>query len=530
MANRYSVETIFKAIDKISAPVSRMQKRVKDFTESASKGLKKAADTTWAWTKGLTAAGSAAAGAFVTAAGGIALFVTETNKANAEMANMAKAMGLTESHVRAMDAILRPAGLNWENFTDIAEELRNKLGEKKAAGKMKKFDEALGYMGLKWKDLKNLKPEKILQKILDGLHKIEDPAKKAFISDEIFGGEGNKIIGILDATGDAYTELMKKYEKINFYSEKGASSSKKFMDALSPLAFMADSVKSQIAGLLGGAMVPYIKSATDWAEANKSIIDSDISKLVDNLIKLFEQLAPKLEANESWIGKIADAVGWLADNAETIKTWAGYIFKAAIAFFVLSAALKAMSLIMAVVNLVMAANPVVLITLAIIALIAVVAYVIDRFIGWGNALKIVGAAILLAMGPIGWIIGAAVRIYKNWETVSGFFKNLWTSVVDSFKFAKDWISTYIDGIVTKVQGLISLASGITGKVRGWFGGGGSAEAAGASVSSPQQRTANQISEKRNVSEVTIFDKTGQAKQTKGKPGNGVRLAHSGGFN
>ena len=277
-------------------------------------------------------------------------------------------------------------------------------------------------------------------------------------------------------------------------------------------------------------MEPYIKSATDWAAANKSIIDTDISKLVDNLIKLFEQLTPKLEANESWIGKIADAVEWLADNAETIKTWAGYIFKAAIAFFVLSAALKAMSLIMAVVNLVMAANPVVLITLAIIALIAVVAYIIDRFIGWGNALKIVGAAILLAMGPIGLIIGAAILIYKNWDTVSGFFKNLWKSVVDSFKFAKDWISTYIDGIVTKVQGLINLASGLTGKVSGWFGGGGSAEAAGASVSSPQQRTANQISEKRNVSEVTIFDKTGQAKQTKGKPGNGVRLAHSGGFN
>lgn len=509
MANRYSVETIFKAIDKISAPVSRMQKRVKDFTESASKGLKKAADTTWAWTKGLTAAGGIAAGAFVTAAGGIALFVTETNKANAEMANMSKAMGISVDMTRAMDGVLANSTMNWENFTDQIEEMRNKFGEMKGAGEMKKLSEALKVAGLKWKDLKNLSPEKQYIKIMDALVKMTDAQKAAFVADEIFGGEGNKITGLLRARGQTMTEVMEAYQKYNFYTKEGQKASEDFNKAIAPLSQIAQSVKSQLAGMIGAALIPLVKNTTDWAAANKDLIQSKIAEYAQ---------------------KIADSFTWLIQNFDKVMYYVKMFAWAIGIFLALTLALKTFVLVMTAVNLVMAANPVVLITLAIIALIAVVAYVIDRFIGWGNALKIVGAAILLAMGPIGWIIGAAVLIYKNWETVSGFFKNLWTSVVDSFKFAKDWISTYIDGIVTKVQGLINLASGLTGKVSGWFGGGGSAEAAGASVSSPQQRTANQISEKRNVSEVTIFDKTGQAKQTKGKPGNGVRLAHSGGFN
>lgn len=509
MANRYSVETIFKAIDKISAPVSRMQKRVKDFTESASKGLKKAADTTWAWTKGLTAAGSVAAGAFVTAAGGIALFVTETNKANAEMANMSKAMGISVDMTRAMDGVLANSTMNWENFTDQIEEMRNKFGEMKGAGEMKKLTEALDVANLKWKDLKNLSPEKQYIKIMDTLVKMKDAQKAAFVADEIFGGEGNKITGLLRARGQTMTEVIEAYQKYNFYTKEGQKASEDFNKAIAPLSQIAQSVKSQLAGMIGAALIPLVKNTTDWAAANKDLIQSKIAEYAQ---------------------KIADSFTWLIQNFDKVMHYVKMFAWAIGIFLALTLALKTFVLVMTAVNLVMTANPVVLITLAIIALIAVVAYVIDRFIGWGNALKIVGAAILLAMGPIGWIIGAAVLIYKNWETVSGFFKNLWTSVVDSFKFAKDWISTYIDGIVTKVQGLINLASGLTGKVRGWFGGGGSAEAAGASVSSPQQRTANQISEKRNVSEVTIFDKTGQAKQTKGKPGNGVRLAHSGGFN
>lgn len=57
---RFSVETVFKAVDKITAPVSRMQSRFGRFTRSASRGLKNVQRRTDAVAKGLKKVGAVA--------------------------------------------------------------------------------------------------------------------------------------------------------------------------------------------------------------------------------------------------------------------------------------------------------------------------------------------------------------------------------------------------------------------------------------------------------------------------------------
>ena len=39
MAGRFSVEAVFKAVDRVTAPISRMQNRVSKFTRSMERGL-----------------------------------------------------------------------------------------------------------------------------------------------------------------------------------------------------------------------------------------------------------------------------------------------------------------------------------------------------------------------------------------------------------------------------------------------------------------------------------------------------------
>ena len=101
--SRYSVETIFKAVDKMTAPISRMQSGISRFTRKAESGLKRVSDMTWNISKVSGAAAAAIGGAFVTAAGGIAYFVTETNKANSEINEMSKAMGVSALSTRAAE-------------------------------------------------------------------------------------------------------------------------------------------------------------------------------------------------------------------------------------------------------------------------------------------------------------------------------------------------------------------------------------------------------------------------------------------
>ncbi|WNO24215.1 hypothetical protein Scuro_54 [Acinetobacter phage Scuro] len=275
---------------------------------------------------------------------------------------------------------------------------------------------------------------------------------------------------------------------------------------------MFQSAKSQIAAMVGGALVPYINKATEWAAANKELIQSKIAE---------------------WAKKFADGLAWVVTNMDKILYWAKMFAYVIGVFIALTTVLKTFVLVMTAVNLVMAANPIVLVVLAVLALVAAVTYVIAQFVGWEKALKIVGASILVMMGPIGWLIGAAILLYKNWGTVSTFFKNLWSGIVQTFQSAAAIIGGVIDGIMNRVTGAIDKVSGFANKVKGFFGFGGSAggtaAAAGTTVRGPQQRAANTVSETRSTSEVTILDQTGRARVTKGPLGNGLKLQSSGGF-
>lgn len=514
MAGKYSVETIFKAVDKMSAPVSRMQARISKFTRSAKDGISKVADVSQNLISKSIRMGTVLAGAFTGAVAGLSAFVTMTNSATAEIDNMSKAMGVSADMTRAMGGILSAATMNWENFTDLIEEQANKFGELKGAGEMKKLQEAIDITGLSVKKLQKMNPEQQFIAIADALVKMKDGQKAAFIADEIWGGEGNKVIQLLRSRKQSVSDVIREYQKFNFYTLEGQQAAREFNSAMEPVNKIVGTMRYQLAGLIGGALTPYIKKATEWAAANKEIINTRL---------------------EEWAQKLADALVWLVTNADEILKWAKYIGIALGAFIALTTVLKTLVLVMTAVNLVMAMNPIVLIVLAVTALVAAIGFLIYKFFGLEGvltaanvALHLIGAAILVMMGPVGWLIGAAVLIWKNWETIGPFFKTLWGGIVNVFMGAYNIIGGFIDKMISRITDLIGMASKVGTAVKGFFfGGGGDAATAGQKVSSPQQRTARSIEEKRNTSEVTIKDQTGRAKVTKGSLGQGVILQHSG---
>lgn len=68
MAGRFSVETIFRAIDRVTAPVSRMQNRVGKFTRSMASGLRTVTNAADRFGAGMRRAGAIATVALTTAA------------------------------------------------------------------------------------------------------------------------------------------------------------------------------------------------------------------------------------------------------------------------------------------------------------------------------------------------------------------------------------------------------------------------------------------------------------------------------
>lgn len=540
MAGRFSVEAVFKAVDRMTAPVTRMQNRVGKFTRSMSKGLgtvNKAVDkVTGTMIRG--AATTAKGLGAVTATLGTA--ITLFNKSSVEAEQLANSVGFNVDKLEAFAGAVAPAGFQLDNVVDLIEEMNNKLGESAGLGDtITPVKESLAILGLRFKDIINLKPEEQFERITNAALKMEDAQKAAAAADILLGGEANKIIGVLRQQGGTLEEIIAVQERLNFRTEESRKGAGDFVRQLQLTTRAAGSLGAEISGLAGKHLAPLLQKLTDWAAANKQII-------ADNIVKA--------------VTSITDAVQFLIENLETIVLWTKRIGTGLAVFLAFSAVLKTLIAVMTAVNLVMAANPVTLIVLGIMALIAVIAAAIiywdeikAAMVSFAQAVteKVVGAlnwlwemftglpgvvqvAVGALLGPIGAIAAAARLIYENWEPIKAFFGDLWGGVVNIFSGALDKITSIVDLVKGKASAIIDTISSIGGGVARFFGFGDDEEAtttASPQVVSPEERVARNIEEQRNTStaEVTIRDESGRAEVTGGSLGPGLSLQPSGAF-
>jgi hypothetical protein len=226
-----------------------------------------------------------------------------------------------------------------------------------------------------------------------------------------------------------------------------------------------------------------------------------------------------VRVNEQAIAtNIGETLAGIITNFENIVLWTGRIAKGLVAFFALVAVLKTVALVLTVINLLAAANPIGLIVLGVVALVAVLS-------------------------------AAAIAVMTNWEPIKQFFADLWGGVVEIFDAGIARIMAIIDKVKAAVASVANFTSGIGESIGGgvfdvvqgaksFFGAGGNEEegqqrrgGGSAQIVSPQERVARSIEEQRTTStaEVTIRDETGRAEVTGGRLGTGLQLQQSGAF-
>lgn len=125
-----------------------------------------------------------------------------------EKAGLAKSYGLSYETYNALDQLAKNAELNGENIGDLIEEFRNKRGEFEAAGEMKNYEALMAQIGLNSASFDGLDANKQLFKIIEGLEQLTDVDQRASIADQLMGGEANKFLTYLDASGKSFAENM----------------------------------------------------------------------------------------------------------------------------------------------------------------------------------------------------------------------------------------------------------------------------------------------------------------------------------
>lgn len=473
MAGRFSVEAVFKAVDRITAPVSRMQNRVGKFTRSMERGLRSVNRVVGKMARGLASGFKRAAVVGGAALAGLGLAIKGVaDKADA-LAKRSRRLDFPIEELQEWQFVAEQSGLSTAEFDKSIEKFAKSVGEARAG------------TGTLVTILKKSNPQ-LLEQVtsatnaaeaydiyMEGLRGTKNQLDRTALATAAFGRTGAKFLNITEQSAEAIAALRKEQVENGVITREQAEAAEAYNDAV-------NSLKKSLGGFLQSVIIPMLPLLTEtvrkmraWVVANKGLVSGKVLKFGQSLV----------------------------DNFEKIVKWAKWVGIGLAVFVTLSAVLKVATIAMAAFNLVMMLNPIGLVILGVVALAAALA-------------------------------GAAALIVANWEPIKAFFADLWGGIVSIFDAHVAHIMRIVDRVKGAVSTVTGFASDVGGDVAGFFGFGEEEQRAGATgpqMVSPQERVARSVEEQRTTStaEVTIRDESGRAEVTGGALGPGLQLQQSG---
>lgn len=270
----------------------------------------------------LRATPAAIAGSTIAGVTGLVGGVLALNHKTAEEYRQAQQYGMSYSRYKTGSILAEQAGLNGENFGDLSEELSNKLGE---MGNDKTLNPMLAQLGLNkhMSGTKQQQFDEVMQRLSQGvLSNKLSPQQAESLADQLMGGEANKLLTYIIGLKKTYKEAMESAGELNNVTEDEARAALGSSQALSNLWISAETSMQGIAGELGNALMPQIKTwesqATQWIKENKEEIAKSIGTWVDNggpqrLVKGLETFGRALSYVAGLLGDL------MPDNSDSGK-------------------------------------------------------------------------------------------------------------------------------------------------------------------------------------------------------------------
>ncbi len=519
MANRFSVEAIFKAVDKFTAPVTAMQNRMGKFTRSINNNLRSVnnsissvANGLWDLGKsGAKLAGLAVAG--LTA--GVVYLAHAFSKIEDAQANFTPLMGSADKARQLVDALNVAAAKTPFEFNDLSaaaqQILPNMNGDiQKTIDTINMLGDAAGGNAQKLESITRGYNKALLKgKVdLESLNMVAEAGVPIYAQmAKVLNTTPKKLFKQISA-GKITTEQLTKTFKV-MTSEggiffNGMDIASRTMSGM--WSTLMDDI-SQTAAALGEVLAPTIKELIGgadgiaqrlrtWIKANQEFIRTKFVEYVTKAREVFGRLLDKFKdtnASTVLLDALVDGFLYLVKLIDWVSSHGDTIVKFGETVLVLAAALKVLGIVMGVVNLVMLANPIGLIILAIVAAIAAIAAIIiwwDDLVAAFNKLPdwVQGGARVFLM-PLILLVEAIRNVGAAWDWVS-----------KKFETAGKWLGL-IDNKTVDVNQNTTPAN----PQSPLMGLGGSA--ANAQMVSPQDRAAQTINESRttNYAELTIRD-------------------------
>lgn len=515
MAGRFTVESIFKAVDRVTAPVSRMQQRVGRFTRSMEGGLRSinrgvnATASAFMSLTGTVVKYGAVAGAALGAT--VGLLVREFSKIEDAEAAFTPLLGgakRAKEMVQALNDTAASTPFQFENLASSASQLLPVMNGniERTIKTMRMLGDTAGGNAQKLDSITRGFTKAMLKGKVDmeSLNMIAEAGVPIFQDlAEVMGMQtGERFFKMISAGKVSTEDLTRAFEKL---TGEGGKFENGMVIASKTTSGMFSTLKDNVAltaAELGGVLAPTVKGligqlttvaqkAREWVTANRDLVNQKFLSFVDQVKAVLKAIPPALE--------------WIKQNWETIKN-------VTLAVVGLTASLKILVGVLTLINLIMTANPLGLLIVGIAAAIAA----ITALWNWAN--------------EIGAVFDKMPFIFKV------AFAPIY-ALVDAIRWLKNNVGSVVETAQTALGAASNFIGGVSDKVSGFFTG--NEEDAATTrrqrlrpqVVSPAERTARQIEETRSTSsaEVTIRDETGRAEVTRGNLGAGIQLDKTGAF-
>jgi plasmid maintenance system antidote protein VapI len=248
----------------------------------------------------------------------VTALIVHTNKETAEMANLAKSVGITVDNLQAITGVVSEMGLNFENVIDLVEEMNNKIGEKKGLGQFTAVEESMKLLNLQFKDLEDLEPDQQFIKILDAAARLDDQQRAVSAVDMLFGGEANKILGFIREMDMSLEEIIERRKQLNFLSQEGVDGAVSFNRALTETKGIVGSVWAQFSGLVGEALKPLLEEFNEWVIQNRELIKTKVAEWAEKVSDFLEIMWKFLKFILGILKKVTDLFGGLGNTLAII--------------------------------------------------------------------------------------------------------------------------------------------------------------------------------------------------------------------
>lgn len=351
---------------------------------------------------------------------------------------------------------LRLAGTSAKS-TKAIEEMGLSLSE--ATAQQEEARAALASLGIAMDDTNG--PRKMGAIVRDLADKTKDMSKEQRLATlaTIFGtNAASAWVAVIDQGPDALDQLTKELEN----SDGAAAAMAETMQNNARGAMIRlQSATESVAISIGGTMLPTLADLGDSLANEAAYVSKVASKhpeLTEAIIKTSFAVMGMVIAYKTvraiyYSVVAAKAAYVLATNSETLasarSTIASGIHKAAmlggtIATYAAAAAQWAL-------NAAMTANPIGLVIIAVVALIAAFVWLGTHFEAvsefctsmWESP---TAAIIAFMMGPIGWLIYAAMGLIANWDQVKAWFTLLWEDPKAALSQFYDWVMSKLGGL------------------------------------------------------------------------------------